>query len=162
MLLPSVSMNQFPLVIKSTIKLELHAKAKLGTSQTYIPLVTKSNKGQHVIRLSFDQETIVSGKLGMVAFGLDKYEFLSFLVDMENSQETSLNPQYRQKAGAALGRVPWVPVNPWISRIFAEEPMKFDIKSDPSRIVNPWIEISNVAPAVSTHGRTNEWKDGQT
>ena len=24
--------------------------------------------------------------------------------------------------------------------------MKFDIKSDPSRIVNPWMEISNVAP----------------
>ena len=35
-------------------------------------------------------------------------------------------------------------------RIFAEEPMKFDIKSDPSRIVNPWIEISNVAPVFRT------------
>ena len=52
--------------------------------------------------------------------------------------------------GAALGRVPWVPVNPWISRIFAEEPMKFDIKSDPNRIVNPWIEIPNVAPVMYT------------
>ena len=33
-------------------------------------------------------------------------------------------------------------------RIFAEEPMKFDIKSEPSRILNPWIEIPNVAPEM--------------
>ena len=34
-------------------------------------------------------------------------------------------------AGAALERVLWVPVNPWISKIFPEEPMRFDMKSDP-------------------------------
>ena len=28
-------------------------------------------------------------------------------------------------AGAALGRVSWVPVNPWISRISASEPVDF-------------------------------------
>ena len=50
--------------------------------------------------------------------------------------------------GAALGRVPWVPVNPWISRIFAEKPMWFDIKSDTNRIVNLWIEIPNTAPGI--------------
>ena len=58
-------------------------------------------------------------------------------------------------SGTALGWVPWVPVNPWISRIFAEEPMKFDIKSDPSRIVNPWIEISNAAPDHIIQRRNN-------
>ena len=46
MLLLSVNLQQFPLVIKKTIKLELHVKAKLETSQIYIPLVTRCNKGQ--------------------------------------------------------------------------------------------------------------------
>ena len=50
----------------------------------------------------------------------------------------------RHNTGAALGRVHTGSVNPWISRIFAKHPMKFDIKSDPSIIVNPWIEIPNV------------------
>ena len=53
-------------------------------------------------------------------------------------------------AGAALGRVHTGSVNPWISRIFAKHPMKFDIKSDPSIIVNPWIEIPNVVTVKRT------------
>ena len=48
--------------------------------------------------------------------------------------------------GAALGRVPWVPVNPWIFKTFTKEPVKFEIKSDPWRVVNPWVEIPNVTP----------------
>ena len=48
--------------------------------------------------------------------------------------------------GAALGRVPWVPVNPWISRTYAKEPLKLSIKPDSCNGVNPWIEISNVTP----------------
>ena len=53
--------------------------------------------------------------------------------------------------GAALRRVPLVHVNPWISESLlrnrpTEEPMKFHIRSQPSRIVNPWIEIPNVDP----------------
>ena len=28
-------------------------------------------------------------------------------------------------SGAALGRVPWVPVNPWISRTIIKEPVDF-------------------------------------
>ena len=52
-------------------------------------------------------------------------------------------------SGAALGRVHTGSVNPWISRIFAKHPMKFDIKSDPSRIVNPWIEIPNVVTVIT-------------
>ena len=48
--------------------------------------------------------------------------------------------------GAALGRVPWVPVNPWISRTYSKKPLKLEIKSDFSIVVNPLIEIPNVTP----------------
>ena len=40
-------------------------------------------------------------------------------------------PKFLNKlTGAALGRVPWVPVNPWISKTYAKEPLKMEIKSD--------------------------------
>ena len=64
--------------------------------------------------------------------------------------------KYSVSTGAALGRVHTGSVNPWISRIFAKHPMKFDIKSDPSIIVNPWIEIPNVVTEVCT--QVDEWK----
>ena len=34
------------------------------------------------------------------------------------------------KAGAALGRVPWVPVNPWISRTYSKKSLELEIKPD--------------------------------
>ena len=34
--------------------------------------------------------------------------------------------------------------------------MQFDKKSDPNRIVNPWIGIPNVAPAVDVQNATNK------
>ena len=33
-------------------------------------------------------------------------------------------------SGAALGQVPWVPVNQWISRIYAKEPLNLEKKFD--------------------------------
>ena len=40
------------------------------------------------------------------------------------------NQRY-EDTGAALERVPWVPVNPWILRaLYTEEPFKLEIKSN--------------------------------
>ena len=49
-------------------------------------------------------------------------------------------------AGAALGRVPRVPVNAWISRACTKEPLNNKIKCDSLEVVNPLIEIPNAAP----------------
>ena len=69
-------------------------------------------------------------------------------------------------SGAALGRVHTGSVNPWISRIFAKHPIKFDIKSDLSIIVNPWIEIPNVVTEMvylecAKSDGQNEWGDAK-
>ena len=47
---------------------------------------------------------------------------------------------------AALGRVPWVPVNPWISKIYYKKPLELETKSDSWIVVNAWFEIPNVIP----------------
>ena len=64
-------------------------------------------------------------------------------------------PLVHMYAEAALGRVPWVPVNPWISRTYAKEPLKLEIESDSRIVVNLWIETPNVGPAMVTMSATN-------
>jgi len=64
-------------------------------------------------------------------------------------EETVADIFSNHQPGAALGHVPWVPVNPWISRTWAKETLKFKIKCEPWELVNPWIEIPNVVPARS-------------
>ena len=54
--------------------------------------------------------------------------WLNFIVDISNSFLEFFSfqaPLTRNKIGAALGRVPGVPVNPWISRTAAAEPVDF-------------------------------------
>ena len=51
-------------------------------------------------------------------------------------------------AGAVLGQVSRVPVNPWISRTYSKKPFLIRDESDSGIGENPWIETPNVTPAV--------------
>ena len=52
---------------------------------------------------------------------------------------------------AALGRVPSVPVNPWISRTYFKKSLKLEIEYDSRIVLNSRIGISNVNPAIQQH-----------
>ena len=43
-------------------------------------------------------------------------------------------------------------MNSWISRTWAEEPLRFSIKCDLRELVNSLVEIPNAAPDVATPG----------
>ena len=61
------------------------------------------------------------------------FRFLIIFLVIFNLQEHTIHQNKAEDisfTGAALGRVPWVPVNPWISRNYAKESLKLKIKSD--------------------------------